>query len=61
MPTWVWRDVQSDFFIIIFYAIVFETQGEHAESNPRPSEEGVSFYHVFYHVFNVGACTKEQH
>ena len=25
---------------------MFETQGGHAESNPRPSEEGVSFYHV---------------
>ena len=26
---------------------MFETQGGHAESNPRPSEEGVGFYHVF--------------
>ena len=25
---------------------MFETQGGHAESNPRPAEEGVSFYHV---------------
>ena len=25
---------------------MFETQGGHAESSPRPSEEGVSFYHV---------------
>ena len=25
---------------------MFETQGGHAESNPRPSEEEVSFYHV---------------
>ena len=25
---------------------MFETQGGHAESNPRPSEEGVSFHHV---------------
>jgi len=28
-------------------AIVFENLG-HTESDPRPSEEGISFYHVLH-------------
>ena len=34
---------------------MFETQGGHAESNPRPSEEGVSFYHVLRPLDHVVA------
>ena len=36
---------------------MFETQGRtRAESNPRPSEEGVSFYHVLRPLDQVLVC-----
>ena len=39
--------------VVTCNCIVFETHRGHAESNPRPSEEGVSFYLIRYDASNT--------